>query len=396
MSIHSKRRILSFIRLEIVSGLLLLVSLLLAIAVSNSNLYDEYQALVQLPIGIRFGDLYLDKPLIKWVNDGLMALFFLLLTLEAKFHCLEGEFKSRAAFALPFLAACGGAIIPSLIYYLINSTDSNFIKGWAIPIATDTAFVLGILAFFSNKIPLSARLFVVALSIIDDFIAVLVLAVFYTNTLHFMPLLVAFICLLILGLLHAMRISNLSLYLLFGTVLWLALVEAGIHGTIAGVLLGSFIPLYNSKYGDKNASPLKRLESYLHPLVTFVILPLFAFLNGEINFQELAVKDFFSPISLGIIGGLFVGKQLGIMVSSYIAIRLNICQLPHNMSWRIYYGTSILCGIGFTFSIFIGLLSFEKIAYINQMKLGVIGASFLSAFAGLMILRGAPNLSHNK
>lgn len=382
-----KKRIENFINLEVLSSILLLFSVCLAMCISNSSLHDEYQALVRLPIGIHIGNLFLEKSLIKWVNDGLMALFFLLLTIEAKFHCLEGEFNSKSAFALPAIAALGGAIVPPVIYYLFTAENSQYLKGWAIPIATDTAFVLGILSFFMNKITLYFRLFVVALSIIDDLIAVLVLALFYTSSLHFMPALVALTCLLILVLLHSLKVSNLSLYLLVGIVIWFALVEAGIHGTIAGVLLGIFIPLYSKEDSNKQNSPLKKLERILHPVVAFFILPFFAFLNGGLSFREMSFNDIMSPITVGIVVALFIGKQLGIMLFSYIAIRMKICSFPISFSWRVYYGISILCGIGFTFSIFIGLLSFDELVFVNQMKLGVILGSLLSAIAGVIILK---------
>lgn len=379
-------RIEHFISLEALSGILLLLSLLLALYVSNSHLYDEYQSLAKLPISITIGSFSISKPLIKWVNDGLMVFFFLLLTIEAKFHCLEGEFSSKSALTLPVVAALGGAIVPPLIYYLFTADNIDSLNGWAIPIGTDTAFVLGILSFFSHRIPLSVRLFVVALSIIDDFIAVLVLAIFYTSSLHFIPLLIAFICLLILALLYSLRVSSLLPYLLVGAALWLALIEAGIHGTIAGVFLGIFIPLYSKSGGNRGYSPLKELENFIHPIVAFIILPLFVFLNGEIPFKELSFGDLLSPITVGILVGLFIGKQLGIILFSYIAIRMNMCKLPSNVSWKTYYGVSILCGIGFTFSIFIGLLSFDDAFLINQMKLGVTLGSLLSALIGIVVL----------
>ena len=391
---RSKSRVEQYISLEILSGILLLIGVGLALCVSNTHLNDEYRDLVSLPISISIGDFSLNKPLIKWVNDGLMALFFLLLTLEAKFHLLEGEFTNKKAFLLPLMAAIGGAIVPGCAYYLLVYQTPEYLDGWAIPIATDTAFVLGALSFFSNKVPTAARLFVVALSIIDDIIAIVILALFYTSSLQFIPLLIAVICLLLLAFINSMRVGRLSFYLIIGAVLWIALVEAGIHGTIAGVLLGIFIPLRATLEENNVYSPLKRLEHFLHPVVALMILPLFAFLNSEISFKDLAVSDFYSSITLGIITGLFIGKQLGIILFSYVFIKFGICKLPRGISWRIYYGISLLCGIGFTFSLFIGLLSFEEADQINQMKLGVMVGSILSALAGVMIIRGAPNLPH--
>lgn len=325
-----------------------------------------------------------------------MAFFFLLLVLETKFHYLEGEFASKSAFTLPIIAALGGAIIPVFIYYLFTSNIPEYSRGWAVPIATDTAFVLGVLSFFAHKVPLSARLFVVALSIIDDLIAVLVLALFYTSSLHFTPLLICVICVLLLAIINSLNVSRLSPYLITGGILWIALIEAGIHGTIAGVLLGVFIPVRIKREEDKTYSPLKRLERFLLPFVTVMILPLFAFLNSEIPFKELTLNDISSPITSGVLTGLFIGKPLGIIVFSFIAVRLGACNLPTSISWRAYYGISMLCGIGFTFSLFIGLLSFEEGYQVNQMKLGVILGSLLSVIGGILLLRILPNLPHNQ
>lgn len=389
-----KNRIETFMTMESISGLLLFLGVILALCVSNTELYDEYQALINLPISITIGDLTLGKPLIKWVNDGLMALFFLVLTLEAKFHVLEGEFSSPGNFRLACLAALGGVIVPAILYVFFSYPNPEHVKGWAIPIATDTAFVLGILSFFKNKVPLSTRLFVVALSIIDDIIAVVILAVFYTEALQITPLLIAIILISLLAIANLKNIERLSVYLLIGAGLWLALVEAGIHGTIAGVLIGLFVPVHVKRENCKATSPLKKLEHFLHPLVALIVLPLFAFLNSEISFKELGLNDFYSPITIGIFVGLFIGKQLGILIFSFIPIAAGICKLPHGITWRTYYGISILCGIGFTFSLFIGLLSFEEAILINQMKLGVILGSVVSAIGGIALLLTAPLLPH--
>lgn len=327
-----KKRIEQYISLEILSGILLSLSFILALIISNSQWYDTYRVLLHLPISITVGEFSLNKPLIKWVNDGLMALFFLLLTLEAKYHCIEGEFKHFSNLILPIAAALGGVIIPVILYSLLTLHTPQYLKGWAVPMATDTAFVLGILAFLGRKLPLSARLFIVTLSIIDDIMAVLALAIFYTSSFLLTPFLIAFICLLILALIHSLRIGNLFPYALLGIILWISLVEAGIHGTIAGVLVGIFIPLHSSVDTPKPSSPLKNLESMLHPIVSLAILPVFAFLNSEVPFNQLNLQDFLSPITLAIIVSLFIGKQLGIMMFSFIAINLKLCKLPYQIS----------------------------------------------------------------
>ena len=389
-----KNRIQQYINIESLSGILLFSGMILALCISNSSLYDIYLNLINLPISITVGDFGLHKPLIKWTNDGLMAIFFLTITLEAKYHFLEGEFTSRENLKLPIIGAFGGAIVPAIVYYFINGDDSLQAKGWAIPIATDTAFILGILSFFSTKIPLTLRLFVVALSIIDDIIAVMVLAIFYTASINYIPLLIAVLILLLLTVINLLKVSKLSIYLVLGIGLWLSLVEAGVHGTLAGVLLGAFIPLRVKELDQKASSPLKRLEHSLHPFVALIILPIFAFLNCEVAFKELSIPDFYSSITLGIIAGLFIGKPLGIMGFSFTAIKMGLCRLPCDISWRIYGAINVLCGIGFTFSLFIGTLSFEDKTYTNQMELGVILGSLFSAFMGTMLLRKALKTSH--
>ena len=387
-------RIKSFIKVESVSGVLLFAGAFLALCISNTELNDKYLSLIHLPISITVGDFSINKSLLKWVNDGLMALFFLMLTLEAKFHCMEGEFSDKSHLPLALITALGGVIVPALIYLVFTDFHPFYRKGWAIPIATDTAFVLGVLSFLTHKIPFSARIFVLNLSIIDDVIAVLVLAIFYSPTFHFIPLLFAIILVMLLGVLNFFNIRKLSAYFFLGLCLWLALVESGIHGTLAGVVMGLFIPLHIGEEEHYSQSPLKRLEHLLHPFVAFMVLPLFAFLNTEISFNEISLKDLGSPISLGIIFGLLLGKQLGIILGAFGYIKLKKGVLPHGLSWLKFYGISVLCGIGFTFSLFIGLISFEDASLINQTKFGVITGSLLSALWGTIILLISPSLSH--
>ncbi len=380
----------NYISIEASSALLLLLGAMLALIVSNTPLNDEYVRLINLPITVSVGKLSLSKTLLKWVNDGLMALFFLLLTLETKYHILEGDLIDKEHIKLGSIAAFGGAVIPALIYYAFTYSNPIFIKGWGIPIATDTAFVLGILALFKHKITLNARIFVVFLSIIDDIIAVLVLAVFYTPALDYTPLIISFIFLYILWAMNYLNVPYLTLYILFGIGLWFCIIETGIHGTLAGVILGLFIPYRIEKNDHHSYSPLKKLERFLHPFVSFIILPLFAFFNAEISFTEISLSDLFSPVTLGIIAGLFIGKQVGILLSTLIYLKLSKSKLPYGLDWRTFYAIGSLCGIGFTFSLFIGLLSFEDPSLINQMKLGVILGSLLSAFIGSLLLMRKP------
>ncbi len=377
-----------YITIEATSAILLLVGALLALIISNTPLYDEYLSLINLPVSLSIGNLTLSKTFIKWVNDGLMSLFFLLLTLEIKYHLLEGDIIDKAHIKLGSVAALGGAVIPAIIYYIFTYNNSTFVNGWGIPVATDTAFVLGILSFFKSKISMSARIFVIFLSIIDDAIAVLVLAIFYTPYFNLTPLLVGSIFIGILGALNIFNVRYLFPYVLVGIGLWLCIVESGIHGTIAGVLLGFFIPFRVKKEDQGFYSPLKKLERFLHPCVAFVILPIFAFLNVEISFKEISFNDFLSPITLGIVAGLFVGKQAGIILTSSIFLKLSKSKLPYGLDWPSFYAIGALCGIGFTFSLFIGLLSFENATLINQMKLGVILGSLFSAALGVFLLMG--------
>lgn len=374
--------------LEVLSGILLFCGMTLALIISNTPLYEQYRLLIKLPVGLTIGDFTLSKSLLKWVNDGLMAMFFLLLTLESKYHYIAGQFSSGKALRLPLISAIGGAVIPVIFYLFFTQHNADYIRGWAIPIATDTAFILAILAIFTSGIPLSARLFVVAFSIIDDIIAVLVLAIFYTPFINFLPLLFAVICVLLLAILNRSRVGVLTPYMIVGFALWLSLIETGIHGTLAGVVIGCFIPVRVKKSDlNRSHSPLKRLERYVHPFVALFVLPLFAFLNSEVSFQELSAQDFLSPITVGIFFGLFLGKQIGITLFAYLGERFNLCSIPKDINWGMFYGLAILAGIGFTFSLFIGVLSFETSTHINQMKLGVLGASFVSAILGILVVR---------
>jgi len=384
-----------YIHVESLSSILLFLGAFFALCISNTDLNEQYVKLINFPISINFGEYSLNKPLIKWVNDGLMGLFFLVLTLEAKFLFFEEKLIDNSYLPLAVIAAIGGAIMPALIYALFTFSDPILLKGWAIPIATDTALVLGVISFLMHKLPKSIRAFILSLSIIDDIIAVLVLAIFYTSVIHLGPLLLATICILSLTLLNLWNIFRLFPYLFIGMGLWLALIETGIHGTIAGVILGLFIPLHVGSGKHIFESPLKRLESFLHPIVSFAVLPLFTFLNVEISFKEVAYNDFSSLVFMGIIFGLCLGKPLGILISSYVSVKLKFCKFPHGLSWLKYFGVSILCGIGFTFSLFIGSLSFNSDYLINQMKIGVLIGFLLSCFFGAVLLLCTSTHKHN-
>jgi NhaA family Na+:H+ antiporter len=385
------KKLQRFIKEESLSGVLLFAGMVCALLLSNSFLYEHYLTFIHLPITIKVGDASLSKPLIKWMNDGFMALFFLMLTLESKYHLAEEDLIDRSTLKLAAVAALGGAIVPALIYYSLNYNDSTNIKGWAIPIATDTAFILGIISFFKNKVPFKARLFILWLSIIDDVLAVLIIAIFYTPSLDLSLIHYAVLLILALWVLNFFNVKFIWPYLILGFLLWLVIVETGVHGTLAGVILGAFIPSRILTTTHTFESPLKKLEHHLHPFVAFIVLPLFAFLNCEISFKELEWSDLTSRITIGIVLGLFLGKQIGVFICSYLYIRVAKTRLPFGLTWSAYYAISVLTGIGFTFSLFIGLLSFESETLIDQMKIGVLIATFLSAFWGAFILLISPS-----
>lgn len=390
-----KKLIDTYTRTGSLASTLLFLAAFCALVISNTAIKEEYFQYINYPITIRFGGIDFSMPLIKFLNDGLMALFFLVLTLEAKFHILEKEFLDKSYLPLAIIGAIGGAIVPAFVYFLFTSHDPLILKGWAIPMATDTAFVLGVISFLPHKIPNNVRIFVLSLSIIDDVIAVLVIALFYTPQLYIMPLIGAFFFIVGLSLLNALNVRMILPYMIIGIGLWVALLDAEVHGTIAGVLVGMFIPLHITTKTNAHYSPLKRLESRLRPIVEFMILPLFAFFNVHIAFSEVEFVDFTSLLTLAIVTGLFVGKPLGIFASSYICIKLKLLKLPQSLKWQTLFAISVLCGIGFTFSLFIGLLSFDDPDLLYQMKIGVLLGSLLSGIIGVLLLRSVPTrLTH--
>lgn len=378
-------KLAQFIKAEFFSGILLIISLFLAIIISNTPLYEYYTYMVKLPISFGIGTLKTEVTLIELVNDGLMALFFLLIGLEIKYHLIEGEYKEKHKLFLPAMAAVGGVIVPALLYSLFNyNTETS--NGWAIAIATDTAFVLCILSFFGRKISVDLRIFVVGLSLIDDIIAVVILAVFYSKSINFIALTLAVVFTILLGVLNYFKVKSYSYYLLIGALLWGSIIEAGIHGTLAGIIVALFIPV---TLENTLVSPLKQLEEVLHPIVNYMILPIFAFINSEIPIKDISIEDLCSNLSIGIILGLFVGKQLGVIIFSYIPVKLNLCTLPNNTSWTKYYAVATLSGIGFTLSLFVGGLSFNDPDIISTLRISIIIGSALSALMGIIILKRA-------
>jgi len=378
-----------FLRRESAGGILLVVASVFALVFANSPLSGLYASLLNIPVEIRFGAFQIAKPLLLWINDGLIAIFFFLVGLELKREFVEGELSDLQKISLPALGAIGGMAVPSAIYLLFNAGDPLAVTGWAIPAATDIAFALGILALLGKRVPTQLKIFLVSLAIFDDMGAIIIIALFYTSELSVLALSVAGVCILALALLSRRGVTNLSLYLLIGLVMWASVLKSGVHATLAGVVLALFIPIREDPQTGR--SPLREMEHDLHSSVAFIILPLFAFANAGVSLQGLTVAALTAPVPLGIALGLFVGKQLGVFGLCWLGIRLGIARLPQRVNWSQLYGVAILCGVGFTMSLFIGSLAFEDAAspYLYQDRLGIISGSLLSAVVGYLWLRRA-------
>lgn len=379
----------SFQRLKssgLLSGLLLISFSLFALIAANSPLNHWYESLVNSHFYIGVKDLTLSKPILLWINDGLMALFFLLIGLELKREILEGELSNRAQIFLPAAAALGGIIVPGFIYYLFNHQDNPTIRGWAIPTATDIAFALGVLTMLGSRVPVALRIFLTTVAMFDDFAAILIIAIFYTAHLSAISLLLAALAIGVLLVCNYLKVANLSVYLLVGLFLWLFVLKSGVHATLAGVILGFTIP---HRLPGKQTSLLLKLEKDLHPWVNYFILPLFAFSNAGINFSQVTLAGLLSPPAMGIILGLFLGKQLGIFGVSFLLIKAKWAQLPRHTAWQQFYGACVLCGIGFTMSLFICSLALEDTDLVQQVisRLAIFLGSILSAVVGYGVIR---------
>ena len=376
-----------FLRLEASSGILLLIAAALAMLAENSFASAYYEALLDLPVQIRIGDFEIAKPLLLWINDGLMAIFFFLIGLEVKREVLHGELSDPARVVLPIVGAAGGMMIPALIYAWVNWGNPVAMNGWAIPSATDIAFALAVLALVGSNVPASLKLFLMALAIADDLGAIIIIALFYTGQLSVLSLLVAALAVLGLFVLNRRGVLSLVPYLLVGLVLWVAVLKSGVHATLAGVLVAMFIP-YRKAPGQE-LTQLERLEDDLHPAVVYGILPLFAFANTGISFAGLTLQSLLEPVPLGIALGLFLGNQVGVMGFCWVAIKLGLARLPSGANWLHMYGISCLCGIGFTMSLFISSLAFEASGsgtMIND-RLGILVGSMAAALLGFVVLK---------
>jgi NhaA family Na+:H+ antiporter len=383
------KNISEFLRLEAASGILLLVAAILAMLAANSEARGLYEALLGIPVEIRFGEFQIAKPLLLWINDGLMAIFFFLIGLEVKREFLVGELSEPSRIVLPIIGAIGGMAVPAAIYAYINWGEPVAMKGWAIPSATDIAFALGVLALLGSRLPGTLKLFLMTLAIVDDLGAIVIIALFYTTKLSISSLIVASVALAFLFVMNRRGVLSLAPYLLVGLILWAAVLKSGVHATLAGVLVALFIP-FKTMPGE-NKTQLESLEHDLHPAVAYGVLPLFAFANTGVSFEGVTLDSFIHPVPLGIAAGLFVGNQLGVFGFCWLAIKSGVAKLPQDASWLQMYGVAALCGIGFTMSLFVGSLAFEETG-VNLMfdeRLGIILGSLASGIFGYSILRSS-------
>jgi NhaA family Na+:H+ antiporter len=384
-----------FLRLESAGGLLLMAAAILALTIANSPVAESYTALLDLPLEVRLGTLELAKPLSLWINDGLMAVFFFLVGMELKREVLEGHLSSWREASLPAFAAVGGMLAPASFYAALNWGNAAAMKGWAIPTATDIAFALGVLSLLGKRVPTALKAFLLSVAIFDDLGAIIVIALFYTANLSLASLAVAGGLILVLVLLNRLGVTRIAAYVLVGIPLWVAVLKSGVHATLAGVVLALFIPLRvsgDARDADAPESPLRHLEHILHPWVAFGVLPVFAFANAGVPMTGLSIADVANPVPLGIVTGLFVGKQVGILALCWLATRLRLASLPGGVSWRQLYGAALLCGIGFTMSLFIASLATEQggdPTEFGLQRLGILIGTFLSGTVGYLVLRGA-------
>jgi len=377
-----------FIKKESSSGLLLIFVTLLALFLQNSFFTDFYTNFLHTPVQVTFGTFGIAKPLLLWINDGLMAVFFFLIGLEVKREVLEGELSSKEQIVLPLIAALGGMVVPALIFVLFNQADPFAMKGWAIPTATDIAFALGILSLLGKRVPVSLKIFLMALAIIDDLGAIVIIALFYTSDLSTLSIIIALIAVSGLVLLNRFHVIKKAAYILLGMILWMSVLKSGVHATIAGVVLAFTIPLYSYRSNGERFSMLKEMEHDLHYWVAFFILPLFAFANAGVDLKDLQASSILSNISLGIALGLFLGKQLGVFGFSYIAIKLKWAVLPKEASLKQLYGVSILTGIGFTMSLFVNSLAYgDSNVFHYADKLAILLGSFASGIVGYLVIK---------
>lgn len=374
-----------FLQLESAGGILLMIAAVLALIMANTPASGVYNNFVSVPIAIQIGAFEIAKPTLLWINDGLMAVFFLLVGLEVKREFVEGELGDLRKAALPGIAALGGMVVPVGVYLLFNWHDPVARQGWAIPAATDIAFALGVLTLFGRRVPMPLKIFLMSLAIFDDLAAIVIIAIFYTSDLSLLSLSLGLACLAVLIVMNRKGVTRLAPYIVVGLLMWVCVLKSGVHATLAGVALAFAIPATGR---NGNPSPMHTVEEGLHPWVAYAILPLFAFANAGVTLGQGGIDMLFGSVPLGIASGLFIGKQVGVFVFSLLAVKLGIAARPASMSWKQLYGVSLLCGVGFTMSLFIGTLAFEHGGGdIAADRLGILAGSILSAVAGYLVLK---------
>jgi len=363
-----------------------MLAAILAVVLANSPMQSYYDMFIGTPVEVRIGGLEIAKPLLLWINDGLMAVFFFLVGLELKRELIEGELSDPRSIILPGVGAIGGMLIPALIYVALNLNDQSALSGWAIPAATDIAFALGVLTLLGDRVPPSIKIFLTSLAIFDDIGAILIIALFYTAKISLPSLLIVALCVFVLAVLNRRNVEGKSLYITIGIIMWVAMLKSGVHATLAGVITAMFIPMRSTANPDY--SPLQDMEHDLHSVVAFFILPVFAFANAGITLTNVGMEHYFHSVPLGIALGLFVGKQVGIFGICWIAIKLGLSRMPDGMDWASLYGTAVLCGIGFTMSLFIGSLAFEEtgVSQVFDERMGIILGSVASGVLGYWVL----------
>ena len=373
-----------FFKLEAASGIVLLIAAVIALILSNSDLSGYYFGTLKTHILVGTQNFGLNLSILHWINDVLMCVFFFVVTLEIKREFIHGELSNPKQASLPIIAAIGGMAVPAIIYVIINFETGNTLRGWAIPSATDIAFSIGVLSLLGKRVPVSLKVFLLALAIIDDLGAIIIIAFFYSAELQYVYLILMLGCFLALIIVNKLGVKKFLPYLFIGIFLWYFTHESGIHSTIAGVLLALTIP---HRILEKDFSLLLKLEHFLHPYVAFGIMPLFAFANAGVSLENVSMKTLMGPVPLGILCGLFFGKQIGIFLFSIISIKLKVAQMPNNSNWLNFYGVGVLAGIGFTMSLFVGNLAFvENTHHIDGVKIGVLSGSLISAIFGYTLL----------
>ena len=389
LSVRALGAMTEFLRLEAAGGILLIGAAVLAMIAANSPLEEFYDTFLEMPVQVRVGELNIAKPALLWINDGLMAIFFLLVALEIKREALTGQLAGRARLILPLVCASAGVVVPALIFYSLNHADAEAMRGWAVPTATDIAFALGVLALLGSRAPVGMKLLLSTIAVVDDLMAIVIIAVFYSHGMSFTALAWAGAALALMWLLNRRGVTALTPYLLLGVFLWVCVLKSGVHATLAGVATGLMIPHVdrnNDIHDEVEHSPLEHLERALHPWVAYAILPVFAFANAGLAIGGYALDSLLEPVPLGIALGLVLGKPVGIVGAAVAARALGIARFPEGMDWKAMVGLGLLCGIGFTMSLFIGSLAYVS-PYYEESVLGILAASLIASILGMAWLR---------